>query len=104
MSHHPLRFVHAADFHLEQPPGGVSEVPDCLRELFIESVFWAAERVFETARAQQADFVLLSGDLLDPPRTGPRGPIFLAEQFEKLDKASMIEKRKLTIPFIKDYL
>ena len=24
--------------------------------------------------------------------------------FEKLDKASMIEKRKLTIPFIKDYL
>jgi len=24
--------------------------------------------------------------------------------FEKLDKASMVEKRKLTIPFIKDYI
>jgi len=85
MSHPPLRFVHSADFHLDEPAGGVPEVPDHLRDLFIESVYWAAERVFETARAEHADFLVLSGDLLAPARTGPRGPRFLTEQFETLD-------------------
>ncbi|NQT39628.1 MAG: DNA repair exonuclease [Planctomycetes bacterium] len=84
MSNRPFRFVHAGDFHLEQPPGGVREVPDHLRELFIESPYWAAERVFETVLAEEVDFLVLSGDLLDPLRTGPRGPLFLVEQFERL--------------------
>jgi DnaA family protein len=34
----------------------------------------------------------------------PRDMNSLFVLFEKLDKASMVEKRKLTIPFIKDYL
>jgi DnaA family protein len=34
----------------------------------------------------------------------PRDMNSLFALFEKLDKASMVEKRKLTIPFIKDYL
>jgi DNA repair protein SbcD/Mre11 len=84
MSSWPFRFVHAADLHLELPPGGVAEVPDHLRELFIESPYWAAERVFETVRSEEADFLVLAGDVLDPRRTGPRGPLFLAEQFHKL--------------------
>jgi hypothetical protein len=84
MSNWPFRFVHASDFHLELPPGGVAEVPDHLRDLFLESTYWAAEKVFETARSEEADFLILSGDILDPTRTGPRGPLFLVEQFEKL--------------------
>ena len=84
MSNWPFRFVHAADFHLEQPPFGIGEVPDHLRELFIESAYWAAERVFETVLSEEAEFLVLSGDLLDPQRTGPRGPLFLREQFQRL--------------------
>ena len=37
-------------------------------------------------------------------KRSPRDMISLFSLFEKLDKASMVEKRKLTIPFIKDYL
>ncbi len=84
MSSWPFRFVHAADLHLELPPGGVAEVPDHLRELFIESPYWAAERVFETARSEEAEFLILAGDVLDPRRTGPRGPLFLVDQFRQL--------------------
>ena len=84
MSSWPFRFVHAADLHLELPPGGVAEVPDHLRELFIESPYWAAERVFETVRSEEADFLVLAGDVLDSRLTGPRGPLFLAEQFREL--------------------
>lgn len=37
-------------------------------------------------------------------KRSPRDMNSLFALFEKLDQASMIEKRKLTIPFIKDYL
>jgi DNA repair exonuclease SbcCD nuclease subunit len=84
MSHTPFRFVHAGDLHLEQPPFGIAEVPDHLRELLVESAYWAAERVVEVALAEQTDLLLLAGDVLDPQKTGPRGPLFLVEQFERL--------------------
>jgi len=42
MSSKPLRFVHASDLHLERPPTGIAQVPEHLRELFIECAYWAA--------------------------------------------------------------
>ncbi len=86
MSNWPFRFVHAGDFHLEQPPQGVAEVPDHLRELFLAAAYWAAERVFETVLTEEAEFLVLSGDVLHPQLTGPRGPLFLVEQFARLEE------------------
>lgn len=84
MSNWPFRFVHASDFHLETPPQGLAEVPGHLRELFIEAPYWAAERVFETVLAEEAELLVLAGDILHPPHTGPRGPLFMAEQLGRL--------------------
>lgn len=84
MSNRPLRFIHAADFHLEQPPSGIAAVPDALRELFLESAWLAAEKVFEVVLSEEAEFLVLCGDLLSPLKTGPRGPLFLSEQFKRL--------------------
>ena len=84
MSHRPFRFVHASDFHLETPVEGVAEVPDHLREPLLEAPYIAAARVFDTVLAEEAEFLVLSGDILHPPQTGPRGPLFLAEQFARL--------------------
>ena len=84
MPNWPFRFVHAADFHLEMPPFGVTEVPEHLRELFVESAYLASERVFETVVAEEADFLVLCGDILRCRHTGPRGPLFLVDQFERL--------------------
>ena len=84
MSNRPLRFVHASDLHLEQPACGISEVPEHLREVLVEAPFWAAERLFETVLAEEADLLVLSGDILNPERTGPYGPLFLVSQFERL--------------------
>ena len=38
----PFRFIHASDFHLERPLMGVADVPDHLRDLFLESPYTAA--------------------------------------------------------------
>jgi len=84
MSNWPFRFVHASDFHLEQPLSGVSEVPEHLRELFLESPYTAARQVFETALIEDAAFLILSGDILHPLYGGPRGVMFLREQFARL--------------------
>ncbi|MGO8689804.1 MAG: metallophosphoesterase family protein [Thermoguttaceae bacterium] len=84
MSHRPFRFVHASDFHLETPVEGVAEVPEHLREPLLEAPYTAAGRVFDTVLAEEAELLVLSGDILHPPQTGPRGPLFLAEQFARL--------------------
>ena len=84
MSHGPFRFVHASDFHLEQPLAGVAEVPEHLRDRFIDAPYQAATRVFDAVLAEEAEFLILSGDLLHAQNTGPRGPLFLAQQFSRL--------------------
>ncbi len=80
----PLRFIHTADFRLHEPIAGLAEVPPQLREVVLEAAWWSAERVFEVAIAEGVDFVVIAGGALRPLRTGPRGPLFLAEQFERL--------------------
>jgi hypothetical protein len=80
----PFRFIHAGDFHLETPWGGLVEVPEQLRAALIDSPYAAATRVFDAALAEEADFLVLSGDILHVERAGPRGPAFLAEQFSRL--------------------
>ncbi len=84
MTNAPLKLVHASDLHLEQPAYGVAEVPDALRELFVESPYLAAEQVFETVLAEDADMLLLAGDVVDPNRAGARAMVFLTEQFDRL--------------------
>lgn len=84
MPERSLRFLHASDFHLERPLGGVAAVPSALRELFIEAPYRAAARAFDAALAEQVDFVVLAGDLVDVEAAGPRGPLFLCEQFDRL--------------------
>lgn len=84
MSQPTLRFVHASDLHLERPIHGLSEVPDHLRDLLIDAPYQAAEQVFETALAEDADALLLAGDVLDVDRAGPPGIVLLLEQFARL--------------------
>jgi DNA repair exonuclease SbcCD nuclease subunit len=79
-----LRLVHASDLHLELPIYGLCEIPDHLRELLLEAPFHAAEQVFETALAEDADAVLLAGDVLNVDRAGPPAIVLLLDQFARL--------------------
>jgi DNA repair exonuclease SbcCD nuclease subunit len=81
----PLRLVHASDLHLERPLYGLADVPDHLRHLLIESPHHAAEQVFETALTEDADAVLLAGDVLDVDRAGPPAIVLLLDQFARLN-------------------
>ena len=84
MSQPALRLVHASDLHLERPLYGLAEIPDHLRELLRDAPYRAATQVFDTALTENADAVLLAGDVVDISRAGPRAIVFLREQFERL--------------------
>lgn len=79
-----LRFLHSAEFHLESPLRSGEEPPAHLRDLFLDAPYQAAARVFDIAIEEQVAFVVLAGDIVDPWLSGPRGPLFLLEQFERL--------------------
>lgn len=84
MNRRPPRFVHTSDWHLERPPSGLAEIPDRLRAKLIDAPYLAAERVVDAALAEEADFLVLSGDVLDVELAGPRGVAFLLDQFSRL--------------------
>jgi DNA repair exonuclease SbcCD nuclease subunit len=80
----PIRLVQASDLHLEQPLYGLAEVPEHLHEQLVEAPYQAAERVFETALAENANALLLAGDVLNVDRAGPPAIVLLLDQFARL--------------------
>jgi exonuclease SbcD len=84
-----LRFIHASDFHLDRPLTGIADVPDTLRAAFVDAPYQAALAVFDAALDRRVDFLVLTGNLLDPRAAGPRGLAFFVEQFERLDTAGI---------------
>ncbi len=89
MGKESFRFVHASEFHLERAMQGLLDVPDHLRNGLVEAAWKATEAIFEHAMVEQVDFMVLTGDLLNPVATGAMGPAFLIEQFEELAKRNI---------------
>jgi DNA repair protein SbcD/Mre11 len=79
-----FRLLHASDLHLERVPSGLREIPEHLRARLVDTSYTAARRLFATAITEQADAVLLAGDVVDLALAGPRAVVFLREQFELL--------------------
>ena len=79
-----FRFIHASDFHLDQPPGGLTYLPPELIEPLIESTYKSVDAVFDAAIRERVEFVVLSGDLIHFPTASPRAIEFLNAQFRRL--------------------
>ena len=79
-----VKFIHASDFHLDQPMSGLSELPKHLIPTLANAPYEAAQKVFDMAIAERVDFVLLSGDLFDLELGSARAPAFLLSNFQRL--------------------
>jgi DNA repair exonuclease SbcCD nuclease subunit len=79
-----LKYIHAADFHLDEPIHGLAELPSHLKSALANAPYLAASRVFDLAIAERVDFVLLAGDLFNMELAGPRSAAFILSQFERL--------------------
>lgn len=86
MATQPVRLVHASDLRLDRPLHGLTDASPELRVLLRDAPLEAAQRVFETAITEEADALLLAGDVLDARRAPPRVVSFLLDQFARLEK------------------
>lgn len=80
----PFRFIHAADLHLDSPFAGMSGVPEKLRQHLQQSTFAALNRLVELAIAEQADFIVVSGDVYDASDSSLRAQLRLREAWDLL--------------------
>ena len=81
-----VKFIHASDFHLDEPMKGLAELPPHLKSVIANAPYQAATRVFDLAISENVDFVLLAGDLFDLVSGGPRAAAFMLSQFERLSE------------------
>ncbi|GGI45260.1 exonuclease SbcCD subunit D [Paenibacillus marchantiophytorum] len=79
-----LRFMHAADLHLDSPFKGMSALPERVRERIRESTFEALKELVGLAIREQVDFVLISGDVYDLSDRSLRAQIRFQKALEQL--------------------
>ena len=84
-----MKFLHAADLHLDTPFVGISNFSKDLQAKLKNSTYQAAEKIFQTAIAEQVDFVILAGDIFDDTDSSLKAQMFLKQQFEKLEQANI---------------
>jgi exonuclease SbcD len=79
-----VRIVHTSDLHLDTSFAG-SGFPSRLGDRKREAIRAALRRILETARDEQADLVLIAGDLFEHERITPDTVEFLKRQLESVD-------------------
>lgn len=83
-----MKFIHAADLHLESPFLGLKndETPKELWDEIYNSTFISFQTIVNDAINEQVDFILLAGDLFDRDNQTPKTYDFFQKEMEKLNE------------------
>ena len=81
-----LRFVHAADLHLDSPFTGLkSAAPDNVARLLYEATFDAYTNIIDLCISERVDALLVAGDIYDSADRSLRAQIRFIEGLKRLD-------------------
>lgn len=84
----PVRFVHAADLHLDAPFAGVDASDPRVRAELVAAPAEAFERIVGLCIAERVDFLVISGDVYDDPRSF-NAQLCFQQQAKRLDEAGI---------------
>lgn len=84
-----MKFLHAADLHLDTPFQGLSGLTPAIQQQLIMAPLTALKRLVELAVAEHVDFVLLVGDLFDQQSQSVQAQAALMTALEQLNKAQI---------------
>ena len=76
--------LHASDFQLDVPLGGLRWIPEAIKAEVLGAPEVAAQRAFDFALQHQVDLMALTGNLLCPTNSSARSLSFLEEQFTRM--------------------
>lgn len=82
--------MHCSDLHLGSRFEGISTVDGVLGKRMTESVFTSFDRIVNVARAEKADFMVISGDIFDDKYETPATRHRFATMLEKLEMPCFI--------------
>ena len=85
-----LKFVHAADLHLDSPFRGIrNEVPANVSETLYRSTFDAYQNVIELCIRERVDALLVAGDIFDGVDRSLRAQLKFFEGLRRLESANI---------------
>lgn len=84
-----IRFIHAADLHLDSPFKGMTGLPSKRLNELRESTFTAFNRLVEHAYQTRPDFILIVGDLYDGEDRSLRAQQKFLEGMQRLNDADI---------------
>ncbi|WP_034303557.1 metallophosphoesterase family protein [Alkalibacterium sp. AK22] len=84
-----VRFIHAADLHLDSPYKGLKELSGRLADTVMRSTFQSLENIVEAAIEKKVDFVLFAGDIYDLKDRSIRAQVLFKQQMEKLKESGI---------------
>lgn len=84
-----FRFIHAADIHLDSPLQSLALRNPALADLISTATRQAFVRIIDICLDEQADALVLAGDLYDGSQTSIKTARFLADQINRLHGAGI---------------
>ncbi|MDD9149425.1 DNA repair exonuclease [Sporolactobacillus sp. CQH2019] len=84
-----IRFIHAADLHLDRPFEGLSELPAPLHARVKTSTFTALARLIDRTLAEKADFLIIAGDIFDDSHRSLKAQKRFIQAMERLQAAGI---------------
>ena len=84
-----MKFIHAADIHLDSPLVGLSAYPDAPAERLRTATREAFERLVTRAIEEQVDFMVIAGDLYDGDWKDYHTGLFFVRQMGRLRQAGI---------------
>ena len=85
-----LRFVHAADLHLDSPFRGIrSEAPDYIADTLHRATFDAYENIISLCLRESVDALLVAGDVYDGADRSLRAQLKFVDGLNRLDGAGV---------------
>lgn len=82
----PIRFVHAADLHLDSPFTGLkAAAPETVADRLYNATFDAYENIIDLCIAEEVDALLVAGDVYDGADRSLRAQLRFIEGLKKLD-------------------
>lgn len=85
----PVRFIHAADLHLDAPFGGIDAQDSRVRDALAASTYDALESLVAVCIERGADFLVISGDIYNQAERRVRSQLAFAKAAATLDHAGI---------------
>jgi DNA repair protein SbcD/Mre11 len=84
-----MRFVHAADIHLDSPLRGLESYPGAPADRLRNATREAFDRVIDLCLEEKVDFLVIAGDLFDTEVKDFHAALSAAAQLRRLDQANI---------------